>query len=134
MSKGEIEEAQGRNRQAIADYKKAVALQPAPEAGCRGLQRSPPIRQRRGPRDAGAGIDSWRVVQHGTRYYRQRPVPPVCAFRWNGGDGQPQLLEWEVKHRRSRARLPSLHRRRRAGCHGPEEFEQIAILDLDSNS
>jgi len=38
-AKGEIEEAQGRTEQAIADYKKAVALQPRLKLAADGLQR-----------------------------------------------------------------------------------------------
>jgi tetratricopeptide (TPR) repeat protein len=136
-AKGEIEEAQGRTEQAIADYKKAVALQPRLKLAADGLGRL--ASDTANPEDreiAGAGIDTWRVVQQGTRYYavsdtyRRLRIPLEMA-----GDGQPKLLEWEVKQpplkgiailRFTGGVVP--------GAMGPAEVEQVAILDLDNNS
>jgi hypothetical protein len=78
----------------------------------------------------------WRVVQHGSRYYavsdqfRKLRIPLEMA-----GAGQPRLLEWEVK-KQPLAGIATLRFAAGAvpGNKGPQEVEQIAILDLNSNS
>ncbi|KAB2943666.1 MAG: tetratricopeptide repeat protein [Hyphomicrobium sp.] len=136
-AKGEIEEAQGRVDQAIADYKKAVALQPRLKLAADGLQRLAGDAANAEDREiAGAGIEGWRVVQQGSHYYavsdqfRRLRIPLEMA-----GEGQPRLLEWQVKE----PPLRGIATLRFAGgvipgAMGPEEIEQIAILDLDNNS
>jgi tetratricopeptide (TPR) repeat protein len=136
-AKGEIEEAQGRTEQAIADYKKAVALQPRLKLAADGLQRLAADASNAEDHEIpGAGIDSWRVVQQGTHYYavsdqfRRLRIPLEMA-----GDGQPRLLEWEAK----KPPLGGIATLRFTGgvvpgAMGPEEVEQIAILDLEGNS
>jgi tetratricopeptide (TPR) repeat protein len=136
-AKGEIEEAQGRVDQAIADYKKAVALQPRLKLAADGLQRLAADTANAEDREiAGAGIDTWRVVQQGGNFYavsdqyRRLRIPLEMA-----GDGQPRLLEWEAK----KPPLGGIATLRftggvAPGAMGPEEVEQVAILDLDNNS
>jgi tetratricopeptide (TPR) repeat protein len=136
-AKGEIEEAQGRTEQAIADYKKAVALQPRLKLAADGLQRLAGEAANAEDREvAGAGIDSWRVVQQGNHYFavsdqfRRLRIPLEMA-----GEGQPRLLEWVVKEPPLRG-IATLRFTGGvvAGEKGPEEIEQVAILDLDNNS
>lgn len=136
-AKGEIEEAQGRTELAIADYKKAVALQPRLKPAADGLQRLGADAASTEDREvAGAGVDKWRVVQQGTHYYavsdqyRRLRVPLEMA-----GEGQPRLLEWEVKQPPLRG-IATLRFAAGAvpGAMGPEEVEQVAILDLDNSA
>ncbi len=60
----------------------------------------------------------------------------ACAFRWRWpATGQPRLLEWEAK----KPPLGGIATLRFTGgvvpgAMGPEEVEQVAILDLDNNS
>lgn len=136
-AKAEIEEAQGRTEQAIADFKKAIALQPRLKLAADGLQRVGGDTSSTEDREIpGAGIDNWRVVQQGTRYYavsdqfRRLRIPLEMA-----GDGQPRLMEWVVKEPPLRG-IATLRFTGGvvAGEKGPEEVEQVAILDLDNNS
>jgi tetratricopeptide (TPR) repeat protein len=136
-AKGEIEEAQGRTEQAIADYKKAVALQPRLKLAADGLQRLAADTANAEDREIpGAGIDFWRVVQQGGSFYavsdqyRRLRIPLEMA-----GEGQPRLLEWEAK----KPPLGGIATLRftggvAPGAMGPEEVEQVAILDLNNNS
>jgi tetratricopeptide (TPR) repeat protein len=136
-AKAEIAEAQGRTDQAIADYKRALALAPRLKLASDGLQRLGADTANAEDREIpGAGIEGWRVVQQGGRYfavsdqYRRLRIPLEMA-----GDGQPQLLEWEVKP----APLKGIATLRFAagavpGATGPQEVEQVAILDLANNS
>ncbi len=136
-AKGEIEEAQGRTEQAVADYKRAVTLSPRLKLAADGLQRLGGDTGSAEDREiAGAGVENWRVVQQGNRYYavsdqyRRMRIPLEMA-----GDGQPQLLEWELKQPPLRG-IATLRFSAGAvpGAMGPEEVEQVAILDLDNNS
>ncbi|CAN1722235.1 Tetratricopeptide repeat protein [Hyphomicrobium sp. 1Nfss2.1] len=136
-ARAEIEEAQGRTDQAIADYKRAVALKPRLKMATDGLQRLGADTGSSEDREvAGAGVDSWRVVQQGTRYYavsdkfRRLRIPLEMA-----GDGQPQLLEWELKQPPLRG-IATLRFSAGAvaGPTGPQEVEQVAILDLSNNT
>lgn len=136
-AKGEIEEAQGRTEQAVADYKRAVSLKPRLKLAADGLQRLGADAASAEDREIpGAGVDSWRVVQQGTHYYavsdqyRRLRIPLEMA-----GDGQPRLLEWEVKQAPLRG-IATLRFAAGAvpGAMGPDEVEQVAILDLFSNS
>jgi tetratricopeptide (TPR) repeat protein len=136
-ARGEIEEAQGRTEPAVADYKRALSLQPRLKSAADGLQRlgadSANAEDREIP---GAGIDMWKVVQQGNRYYavsdqfRRLRIPLEMA-----GEGQPRLLEWEAKQPPLRG-IATLRFAAGAvpGGMGPEEVEQVAILDVDNNS
>ncbi len=133
-AKAEIEEAQGRTELAVADFKRALALKPGLKLAADGLQRlGADLGDEEDHEVPGLGIDKWRVVERGGRYfavsdqYRRLRVPLEMA-----GEGQPRLLEWEIKPpplsgvatlRFNGGVVP--------GRMGPEEVEQVAILDLD---
>jgi hypothetical protein len=76
------------------------------------------------------------VVQQGTRYFavsdqfRRLRIPLEMA-----GEGQPRLMEWVAKEPPLRG-IATLRFTGGvvAGEKGPEEVEQVAILDLDNNS
>ena len=135
---GELEEAQGHGDRAVADYKRAIAVKPGlkqasarPAAPWR--RRSATRRTARYPASASTNGRSCSTGQQFfavSDQYKKLRIPLEMA-----GEGKPQLLEWEVKppplHRH---RDVALHRRRDARTAGPEEVEQVAILDLDANS
>jgi len=136
-AKAEIEEAQGNAEQAVADFKRALAAKPGFKLAADGLQRlGADLGDEEDQEVAGLGIDGWRVVSRAGRYfavndqYRRLRVPLEMA-----GEGRPQLLEWELKP----APLNGIATLRFkagivAGRMGPEEFEQVAILDLNANT
>jgi tetratricopeptide (TPR) repeat protein len=136
-AKAEIEEAQGRTDLAVADFKRALALKPDLKLASDGLQRlGADLGDSEDHEVPGLGVDKWRVVERGGRYfavsdqYRRLRVPLEMV-----GEGQPRLLEWEIKPpplsgvatlRFNGGVVP--------GRMGPEEFEQVAILDLETNT
>jgi tetratricopeptide (TPR) repeat protein len=136
-AKAEIEEAQGRAPEAIADFKRALAAKPGFKFANDGLQRlGADLGDEEDHEIPGLGIDKWRVVERGGHYfavsdqYRRLRVPLEMA-----GEGQPRLLEFEIKP----APLSGIATLRFnagvvPGRVGPEEFEQVALLDLGNNS
>jgi tetratricopeptide (TPR) repeat protein len=136
-AKGEIEEAQGLRDEALASFRRAVELKPDLKLAADGLQRLGGDIGDEGDKEiAGLGIEDWRVVERGGRYYavsdkyRRVRVPLEMT-----GEGQPRLLEFEIKPpplsgiatlRFNSGSVP--------GRMGPEEFEQVAILDLETKT
>ncbi len=136
-AKAEIEEAQGRTELAIADFKRALAAKPGFKLATDGLQRlGADLGDEADHEVPGLGIDKWRVVERGGRYFavsdqfRRLRVPLEMA-----GEGQPRLLAFEIKQpplsgiatlRFNAGVVP--------GRVGPEEYEQVALLDLASNT
>jgi len=132
-ARGEIAEAQGRIEDAVADFKRALEAKPSLKLAANGLKRlGADLGDEQDRVIAGLGIKDWQVVARGSRYYavskrhRRIRVPLEMV-----GEGQPQLLEWEVK-RRPLSGIATL--RFSAGVvrgpKGPEKVEQVAILDL----
>jgi len=136
-AKGEIEEAQGATEQAVADFKRALAAKPGLKLASDGLQRlGADLGDEEDREIPGLGIDKWRVVARGSRFfavsdqYKRLRIPLEMA-----GEGQPRLLEFDVK----KPPLSGIATLRFnggvvPGRVGPEEVEQVAILDLDSNT
>jgi tetratricopeptide (TPR) repeat protein len=136
-AKGEIEEAQGRNDEALADYRRALALKPGLKLAGDGLARlGGDLGDNEDVEVPGVGIDKWRVVERGTRFfavsdqYRRLRIPLEMA-----GEGQPRLLEWEIKPA-PLAGIATLRFKAGVvpGSVGPEEIEHVAILDLEANT
>ena len=136
-AKAEIEEAQGRTNEAVADYKRALAAKPELKLAADGLQRlGGDLGDSEDREIPGLGVAGWRVVERGQRYfavndqYRRLRVPLEMA-----GEGQPRLLEWEMR----KPPLSGIGTLRFAGGVvpgrvGPEEVEQVAIIDLANNT
>ena len=134
---GELEEAQGHNEQAVADYKRAVAAKPGLKLAAAGLQRlGADLGDEEDREVPGLGFDKWRVVEQGGRYFavndqfKKLRIPLEMA-----GEGRPQLLEFEIKQP-PLAGIATLRFKGGVvpGQQGPEEVEQVAILDLDNSS
>ena len=136
-AKAEIEEAQGRADEAIADYKRALSAKPELKPAADGLQRlGADLGDDEDREIPGLGVAGWRVVERGGRFfalndqYRRLRVPLEMA-----GEGQPRLLEWKMRE----PPLGGIATLRFAGGvvagrMGPEEVEQVAIIDLAKNT
>lgn len=132
----EVEEAQGQPDKAIALFRKALTLRPGYKDAADGLQRLA------GP-DAGAdetivqgaGIELWRVVLSGNRYFAVNDQFPQLRVPLEMlGEGKPKLLEWEVKP----PPIKGIGVLRFSGgtvksSAATEEIELIAIVDFESS-
>jgi tetratricopeptide (TPR) repeat protein len=134
--KAEIEEAQGQTEQAIADLKKAQELKPGYRAATEALQRLGAAPVEAGERElAGAGIDSWRVVTRGTRYFAVDARYPRLSIPLEMmGAGKPKLLEWQVKEPPFKG-IGTLRYfgGRVEGKSGKDDLEFVAVVDLDAS-
>ncbi|WP_295559168.1 tetratricopeptide repeat protein [uncultured Hyphomicrobium sp.] len=129
--RAEIEEAQGQTEQAIADLRKAQELRPGYRAAGESLQRLGAAPQQAEEREvAGAGVDTWRVVARGKRFfamddrYARLSVPLEML-----GSGQPKLLEWQIKEAPFQG-IGTL--RFFAGQSGKDDIEMIAVVDFQA--
>jgi tetratricopeptide (TPR) repeat protein len=135
-ARGEIYEAQGRNQQAIADLAKALSIDPNLKDAARALARLGAGVDVAESEVADAGLDGWRVFKKGLRYTASNDrYPRIKVDLEMMGAGQPRILEWELK----RAPFADVGVLRffagsADGPRGPEEIEQIAILDLQANA
>jgi tetratricopeptide (TPR) repeat protein len=136
-ARGEINEMQERAPQAIADLKKAQSLDPGLKDAARALARlgvGTAAEEGEVPR---AGLDGWRVFQKGRQYVATSELFPRLKIDLEMlGQGQPRILEWEQKKTPPFVGVGVLrfHAGSVEGPRGPEEIEQIAILDLQSNA
>lgn len=131
--KAEIEEAQGLTEQAIADLKKAQALRPGYRAASESLQRlgsGPSATQEAVLSEA--GIDTWRVVVKGTRYFAVNDQYPRLSVPLEMmGSGEPKLLEWTLKEPPFNG-IGTLRffGGTVAARGGKQDLEQVAVVDV----
>jgi tetratricopeptide (TPR) repeat protein len=135
-ARGEIHEAQGRGTLAVADFEKALSLDSGLKDAKLALQRLGVLGADQEEEVADAGVDSWRVFTKGRQYVAMSAQFPRLKIDIEMlGKGQPRLLEWEVKGA-PYAGIGVL--RFFAGAvdspRGPENVEQVAIVDLQANS
>jgi tetratricopeptide (TPR) repeat protein len=134
-ARGEIHEAQGRVAQAIADLRKAVALDPEIKEAGRALARLGVNVKAPEGEVADAGRDGWRVFRKGRQYVARNDRHARLEIDIEMlGKGSPRILEWDVKQ----APLAGIGVMRFYagtvdGPQGPEDIEQIAIADLQTN-
>jgi tetratricopeptide (TPR) repeat protein len=134
--RGEINEAQGRAELAVADLRKAFALDPRLKAASQALERLGINTRVTEEEVADAGLDRWRVFRKGRQFVAiNEEFPRLTINLEMMGKGKPRILEWDVKKppfagiavlRFSSGVAP--------GAKGPEEIEQTAIVDLQSNT
>jgi tetratricopeptide (TPR) repeat protein len=135
--KGEIEEAIGRTEEAVASYRAALAAKPLLREASEALERLGVAREQGGDVEvAGAGVENWRIIQRSGRFYATNPEHPKLRIPLEMmGDGRPRLLEWDLKQPPLKG-IGTL--RFWAGSvqarTGPEEVEQVAIVDLTAGS
>jgi tetratricopeptide (TPR) repeat protein len=133
--KAGIEEAQGQTDQAIADYKKALSLRPGYRDASEALQRLGSLpSQAEETTLSDAGVDTWRVVARGPRFVAVNDQYPRLAIPLEMmGDGQPKLLEWQLKEPPFKGiGLLRFFGGTVAGKKGAENMEQIAIVDVEA--
>jgi tetratricopeptide (TPR) repeat protein len=131
-AKAEIEEAQGQTQQAIADLKKAQDLRPGYRDARDALARlgAAPA-QVTETEVVGAGVDTWRVVARGSQFFAvDDRYPRLSVPLEMMGEGQPKLLEWQLKEEPFRG-IGTL--RFFAGRLGQKDTEFVAVLDLDTS-
>jgi tetratricopeptide (TPR) repeat protein len=135
-ARGEIHEAQGRGTLAVADFEKALALDAQLKGATLALQRLGVLRATAEEEVSDAGVDSWRLFAKGQQFVAMSDQYPRLRIDIEMmGKGRPRLLEWEAKAAPF-AGIGVL--RFFAGTvdspRGPEDIEQVAIVDLQANS
>ncbi len=132
---GEIEEVRGRTDAAIAGLRKCLELRPSwtlAEDALKRLGAGADLSEDR--MIAGAGAGSWRVVMQRNSYFAVSDDYPALRVALEMmGEGQPKILEWELKKpphkgygvlRFSGGRLITKN--------GPEDTELAAIVDIEN--
>lgn len=132
---GEIEEVRGRPDAAIVSLRKALELRPGwrlAEDALKRLGAGTDLSEDR--LIAGAGTGSWRVVMQRNAYFAvSDDYPGLRVALEMMGEGQPKLLEWELKKpphkgygvlRFSGGRVITKN--------GPEDTELAAIADIEN--
>jgi len=135
-ARGEIHETQGRGALAVTDFEKALSLDPHLKAAARALQR---LGVNSGPKEeevADAALEGWRVFSKRRQFVATSEQFPRLRIDIEMiGKGQPRILEWEVKGAPfSGIGVLRFHAGVVDSPRGPEEIEQVAIVDLQSNS
>ncbi len=136
-ARAEVAEAQGRGEDAIADLRRALELRPSLKQAAQSLERlGGKIDDGSDRLVAGAGVDKWRVVARGNAYFAVSDEYPRLRVPLEmSGEGQPKLLEWELK----KAPLKGIGTLRFSGGavttkSGKEDVELVAIIDLAAGS
>ena len=135
-AKAEIEEALGQTEQAIADLRKALELRPSYRDANESLLRLGAVAPNGNETVlADAGTDTWRIVMRGNRYFAVDDLFPRLSVPLEMmGEGQPRLLEWEVKKPPFKGiGVLRFYGGSVAGRSGREDIELIAVLDLDQS-
>lgn len=132
--KAEIEEAQGQVDLAIGDLKQAQTLRPGYREAGEALQRLGGGGQKEETVVADAGLDKWRMVEKGGRYFALSDQYPRLSVPLEMmGAGVPKLLEWMLKE----APFEGIGTLRFFGGtvatpKGKEDLELIAVVDVMS--
>jgi tetratricopeptide (TPR) repeat protein len=130
-----IAEAQGRGTEAVADYARALAVDPRLKDARLALQRlgAPPLPEEE---VAGAGRDRWKVFTRWPQYVASSDqLPRLKVDIEMLGKGQPRILEWEVKTAPfANIGVLRFHAGVVEGPRGAEAVERVAIIDLQANA
>jgi tetratricopeptide (TPR) repeat protein len=134
--RGEIAEAGDRIEQAIADFRKALSINPNLREAGQALERLGSNPASEETEVADAGLDRWRVFQSGHQYVaRNEEFPRLKIVLEMLGQGQPRLLEWDVKKPPFKGiAVLRFYAGNLDGGAGPEEAEYAAIVDVQANS
>ena len=130
-----IEEAQGRGAEAVADYAKALSIDPRLKDARAALHRlgAPPLAEEE---VAGAGRDRWKVASRWPQYVASNDQYPRLKVDIEMlGKGLPRILDWEVKTAPfANIGVLRFHAGSLDGARGPEPMERVAIIDLQNNT
>lgn len=135
-ARGAIEEAQGRSVQAVAEYSKALAIDARMKEAREALQRLGAAPLAEEEEIAGAGRERWKVFARWPQYVATNDQYPRLTVDIEMlGKGQPRILDWEAKTAPfAGIGVLRFHAGVLEGRRGPEEVEQVAIIDLQSNT
>jgi tetratricopeptide (TPR) repeat protein len=135
-ARGEIEEVGGQPALAVADVTKALSLDPRLKEARNALQRLGAAPLADEEEVVEAGLDRWRVFARWPQYVATNDQYPRLKVDIEMlGKGQPRILEWEVKTAPfAGIGVLRCHAGVTEGPRGPEEIEQVAVLDLQSNA
>lgn len=135
-ARGEIHDAQGRGALAIADLKKALSLDPDLKEATRALARLGVSASVDEGEVANAGLEGWRVFQKGRQFIAtNEQLPRLKIDLEMMGKGQPRILEWDLKKAPfAGVAVLRFHAGAIDGPRGPEDVEQIAIVDLQASA
>jgi tetratricopeptide (TPR) repeat protein len=135
-ARGEIHEAQARTALAGADYAKARSLDPRLREARLALQRIGAASPADEGEVADAGLDRWRVFAKWPQYVATNDqLPRLKVDIEMLGKGQPRILEWEVKSAPfAGIGVLRFHAGVVDGPRGPEEIEQVAVVDLQAST
>ncbi len=133
---GELDEARGRTDAAITALRKARALKPGWKFADTALARlgvNPEMLPDR--LVSGAGVSDWKVVLNGTQYFAVNDAYPALRVPLEMmGEGEPALLEWELKPAPYKGYgILRFAAGRLVTPDGAQETEQAAILDVDAS-
>lgn len=134
-ARGAIAEAQGRGAEAVADYAKALTIDPHLKDARLALHRlgAPPVPEEE---IAGAGRERWKVFARWPQYVAVNDQMPRLKVDIEMlGKGQPRVLDWEVKAPPfANIGVLRFHAGEVDGPRGPEAVERVAIVDLQTNA
>lgn len=132
---GELDEARGRTDAAITSLRKARALKPGWSLAGTALARLGVNADMRPDRPvAGAGVAGWKAVLNGQQYFAVSDEYPALRVPLEMmGDGEPALLEWELKAPPYKGyAILRFSAGRMVTPEGAVETEQAVIVDVDN--
>lgn len=132
---GELDEVRGRTDAAITSLRKARTLNPGWKFAADALTRLGVSAESLPDRPvAGAGVSGWKVVLNGTQFFAvSNDFPALRIPLEMMGEGEPALLEWQVKEAPYRGYgILRFAAGRVVTPDGAQETEQAAIVDIDA--
>jgi tetratricopeptide (TPR) repeat protein len=135
-ARGAVEEAQGRSMQAVAEYSKALAIDPRLKEARVALQHLGAAPLAEEEEVVGAGRERWKVFARWPQYVaRNDQFPRLKVDIEMLGKGQPRILDWEVKAAPfAGIGVLRFHAGVVDGPGGPEDVERVAVVDLATNA
>jgi tetratricopeptide (TPR) repeat protein len=134
LARGEIEEAAGKRQEAIASLRAALGSRSTQRYALVALGRLGAAPDGGDETVPGVGVSDWRVVKRGNRMLAlSQSMPKLQVPIEMAGKGLPRLIAWEEKAVGDKGigllRISVGHV---DGRKGPEEVEQVAIIDLET--
>ena len=136
-ARGAIAEAQGRQGDALVDYRRAVAENSMLGLAAQALKRTGgELPDSSDVPVAGLGIAGWSVVTRGAEYYAVSTDEPGLRVPLESpGTGEPKIMDWEVK----KPPLSGIGVLRfkggtMAAGNGTEDVELTAIVDINGHA
>jgi hypothetical protein len=135
-ARAELLQAQGQAASAIQDLQKAVSLDPGFKEPTRVLNWLGVNQRIETTEVKGAGRDGWRIFSRGRQYVTtNEQFARISVDVEMVGSGEPRILEWQVQtDQYAGIGLLRFHVGTVTTPRGPEEVEQIAIVDITNGT